>query len=68
MILQSGCWQILPLNLHERLTDVSIECLSYNVFIKKYDRKYTLFYLDPPYYDNEEDYGKDMFSKAFKGR
>jgi len=51
-------------DLHERLTDVSIENLPYGTFIKKYDRKHTLFYLDPPYYNNEEDYGKDMFSKA----
>jgi len=50
-------------DLHERLTDVSIECLPYGTFIKKYDRKHTLFYLDPPYYDCEDDYGKDMFSQ-----
>ncbi|MGK4567363.1 DNA adenine methylase [Flavobacterium sp. 3HN19-14] len=50
--------------LHERLTGVSIECLHYADFIEKYDKKYTLFYLDPPYYGHENDYGKNMFDKA----
>ena len=65
--------------LHERLAGVIIECMPYQDFIPRYDRKTTLFYLDPPYYGCENDYGKDMFSrddferlaallKALKGR
>ena len=48
-------------DLHERLCGVSIECLPYAEFIKRYDRPNTLFYLDPPYFNNEDDYGKNMF-------
>lgn len=35
--------------LHERLARVFIECLPYDAFIKRQDKKDTLFYLDPPY-------------------
>jgi len=31
--------------------------------IKLYDRKHTLFYLDPPYFGTEKAYGKDLFSR-----
>lgn len=36
--------------VHLRLATVSIENLPWQEFIKRYDRKQTLFYLDPPYY------------------
>lgn len=49
--------------LHERLAGVTIENLSYDKFIERYDKAGTLFYLDPPYYGGEDDYGKDMFSR-----
>ncbi|MGK0289833.1 MAG: DNA adenine methylase, partial [bacterium] len=29
----------------------------------RYDRPHTLFYLDPPYFNSETDYGKNIFSK-----
>lgn len=50
--------------VHARLRSVSIECLGFADFIKRYDRPGTLFYLDPPYYGCENDYGKNMFSRA----
>lgn len=50
--------------LHERLQGVIIECLPYQIFIQKYDREFTFFYLDPPYWNCENDYGKGIFSKA----
>ncbi len=49
---------------HERLASVTIECLPYQTFIQRYDRPSTLFFLDPPYWGNESDYGEGMFSRA----
>jgi DNA adenine methylase len=43
--------------LHARLAGVVIECLPFQDFIRRYDREETLFYLDPPYYGCEGDYG-----------
>lgn len=51
-------------DVHERLASVVIECLPFVDFILKYDRKHTLFYLDPPYYNCENDYGKNMFARS----
>lgn len=50
--------------LHHRLTGVYIECLPYRDFITRYDRADSLFYLAPPYWNNENDYGKGIFNKA----
>lgn len=44
-------------DLHERLAGVIIECLPWQDFMRRYDRPGTLFFLDPPYYGNEDDYG-----------
>jgi DNA adenine methylase len=38
---------------HLRLVRVCIEHLSWQRCIEKYDREYTLFYLDPPYWQTE---------------
>jgi len=35
---------------NERLQAVQIECLPYEEVLQRYDRRTTLFYLDPPYY------------------
>lgn len=50
--------------LHQRLAGVYIECLPYQDFISRYDRADALFYLDPPYWNCENDYGKGIFGKA----
>jgi len=49
--------------IHERLSGVVIECLPYAEFITRYDKPGTLFYLDPPYWGCENDYGKNIFSR-----
>lgn len=36
--------------VHLRLSRVTIENLPWQEFVKRYDRKQTFFYLDPPYY------------------
>lgn len=51
-------------DVHERLAGVTIENLSFDEFIPRYDRPQTLFYCDPPYFDCEDDYGRDMFTKV----
>lgn len=50
--------------IHERLTSVTIERLPWSDFIARYDRPETLFYLDPPYFGSEGDYGKDLFDRS----
>lgn len=51
-------------DIHERLAGVVIEQLPYGDFIRRYDRAGALFYLDPPYWGCETDYGQDVFSRA----
>ncbi|MBE0532522.1 MAG: DNA adenine methylase [Rhodospirillales bacterium] len=50
-------------DMHTRLAGVTIECLPYAEFISRYDRPETLFYLDPPYWGCEGDYGRDLFGR-----
>lgn len=50
--------------VHERLAGVIIERLQWDAFIARYDRSGTLFYLDPPYFGSEGDYGKAMFDRG----
>lgn len=58
--------KLVPLleDVHERLCGVDIERLPYAQLIARYDRPNALFYLDPPYYGNEGDYGPGVFSEA----
>lgn len=49
---------------HLRLSQVFIENRPYGQVIKQADRDTTFFYLDPPYWDCENVYGKGIFSKA----
>lgn len=51
-------------DVHSRLSGVVIECLDWADFIPRYDGAGTLFYLDPPYWGCEGDYGKELFSRA----
>ena len=49
--------------LHTRLAGVTVTCLDFAAFIRRVDRPGTLFYLDPPYWGNEGDYGRDLFGR-----
>jgi DNA adenine methylase len=51
-------------DIHERMAGVVIEQLHWRDFIKRWDRPGMLFYLDPPYFGNEDDYGVGMFSRS----
>ncbi|EIJ33357.1 DNA adenine methylase [Thiothrix nivea] len=53
---------------HLRLANVYIENLPYTGLISRYDRPRTFFYIDPPYWDCEDDYGKNIFSKEDFGK
>lgn len=50
-------------HIHERLNGTAVENLNYDKAIEKYDTPDSLFYLDPPYWNFEEYYGKDIFGK-----
>lgn len=49
--------------VHRRLAGVYIEKLGYAEFIRLYDGSETLFYLDPPYWGHERDYGNGLFAR-----
>ena len=49
---------------HLRLQGVQVEWLAWDAFIRRYDRPFTLFYVDPPYWGHEADYGKGLFDRA----
>ncbi|MDA5192797.1 DNA adenine methylase [Govanella unica] len=49
--------------VHDRLSGVIIERLPYDDFIRRYDHAGALFYLDPPYWNCESDYGDNVFSR-----
>lgn len=48
----------------DRLACVTIERLPWRDFIERYDRPGTLFYLDPPYWGSETDYGAGVWSRS----
>ena len=54
--------------VHLRLAQVLIEHLPYSKVIERYDRPTTFFYLDPPYWGCEDDYGKGLFGREDFGR
>lgn len=51
-------------DLNERLAGVIVEQLPYAELIRRYDGPDTLFYLDPPYWGCEDDYGEGTFARA----
>jgi DNA adenine methylase len=48
---------------HLRLTRAWIENLPYQKIMPKFDTEDAFFYLDPPYWDCEDYYGKGIFNK-----
>ena len=50
-------------DLHARLAGVLIECLPWADFMRRYDCAGALFYLDPPYWGSESDYGRSLFRR-----
>lgn len=58
--------KIAPLlqDLHDRLQGVVIEQLAWQAFLVRYDTADTLFYLDPPYFGSEDDYGAELFDQG----
>lgn len=53
---------------HLRLARVFIENKPYDQVIQRFDKPGTLFYMDPPYWDCESDYGEGLFSREDFGR
>lgn len=49
--------------IHERLCGVTIDCLDWAEFLRRWDRPETLFYVDPPYYGTEGHY-EAVFPRA----
>ncbi|MGO7863350.1 hypothetical protein ACC676_17335 [Rhizobium ruizarguesonis] len=45
------------------MAGVVIENLPWRRFIERYDRPGTLFYLDPPYWGSEDNYGRAVFGR-----
>lgn len=50
--------------IQERLYGVWIEQLDFAAFLSRWDRPNALFYLDPPYWGSEDDYGAELFCRA----
>ena len=59
-----GKLEPLLADVHDRLQSVTIERLPYGEFICRYDRDGALFYLDPPYFWGEGDYGPGVFDRG----
>lgn len=51
-------------DVYLRLARVYIENRPYETIIPRFDRPDTFFYVDPPYYECEDYYGKGIFNRA----
>jgi DNA adenine methylase len=49
--------------VHLRLAGVGLECLDWRTSLARHDGADTLFYLDPPYWGSEGDYGEGLFAR-----
>lgn len=49
--------------LHKRLQQVTIENQHFEKLIPRMDRETSFFYIDPPYYAGEDNYGKGIFCR-----
>jgi DNA adenine methylase len=50
--------------VHLRLAQVLIENVSWQECLRRHDGPATLFYIDPPYWGCEDDYGRGLFERA----
>lgn len=48
---------------HLRLARVYVENMHYEQLITRFDKPHTFFYIDPPYYNCEDYYGKGIFNR-----
>jgi DNA adenine methylase len=48
---------------HVRLARVFVECKPFDHVIARFDKPRTLFYIDPPYWGGEKDYGAGIFGR-----
>lgn len=51
-------------DMRDRLAGVTVECMDFGGFIQRYDQPGALFFLDPPYWGGESDYGDGLFSRS----
>jgi DNA adenine methylase len=51
-------------DIADRLSGVIVENLDWAEFVRRYDGRDVLFYLDPPYWGSERDYGSGVFARA----
>lgn len=50
--------------IHERIAGVVVERLHWRDLVDRYDSAETLFFLDPPYFGSEADYGVGVFARG----
>lgn len=55
-------------DIHVRLSGVCIENLPNEKILARYDKPHTFFYLDPPYWGREGDYGRGIFARKDFGK